>query len=906
MKKTLVRKVRGLMGNDLLRKNLEELRQRQPLLVQRIEEKMGAFTPLTGVVVEETPSGRWIRGMGEPFFDREPQTDQMKGECHLVLGAGYSPYLFKILRALPKDALSVVVLEPCLERLIATLSATSVYMALPRGCRLSFVVWDDTALLEEALFYNVVPLGIYLFTQARRHLHRGIWEAQEQEMGRLEAKFWEAVRHRIEMLGNSPEDTLLGIRHGALNLLRILRGVDGRKLIDLWGSRPAVCVSSGPSLKRNVELLKGEEDRFLIIACDTSLVTLLRRGIVPHAVVTIERNSMYEVWMPKVLEEFPEECGRILLVSQSVSEPLTAGRWPGPVFVVGKMDSPADTWLVKEVLNMNTMISGMSVAHMAMSFAVGLGCPKVALIGQDLSFDDDGLTTHAEGAASLTPEGIAKELSYPRLEVAAIGGGKVKTHYMWYYFLQIFERLLAGFGDERVFQCSERGAAIKGASAMPLKEFMLRFGGDRGVSHLDGEDIKSREITEESTKGLLARISRAKHDIDFCLGVLDQMDEEIDKAASAGLPPTRRRQHAVKVADLLDRLHNAHRALAFIGQSYTHLSGVTIARTRFLETVEQVREWEKVHRDMVASHRVNLRFMNQWLDYMEALLSPRSLEAFKSTLDLRDGDLSEPLGRALEELLEGQDPDLLSPLGVLASDMLCRVDLVREEGVSPELLWMAAKFFFAQGRAFEARYCMGRAYGMLEGREAESEKVASFFIDWALIEGANDLIRAPQHEFAITLLDSAKSVMPEWSHRIDEIKHEILKSQREYVDAVGEVAEYGLAARLLGLRNAAQKALMEKDLPRAFQEVMKMEVGLNRYPGDVVPHFAWLAKTAFDVLDCDDRSVELAARKALDFIFALREPLSRAGFQWESQWMDYLKSLGMDVSLVSAVSQENG
>ncbi|EHM10252.1 hypothetical protein TheveDRAFT_1128 [Thermanaerovibrio velox DSM 12556] len=892
--------------SDLLSKNLEELRSRQPLLAQRIFDEMGKL-PLRGEVrVEETPSGRWVKGLGEPFFDRVPEAGRVQGECHLVLGVGYPPYLFKVLRSLPKDALSVVVLEPSLERLLATLSATSVYMALPKGCRLSFVVWEDPDLLEEALFYNVVPLGIYLFTGASRHVHRGIWEAHGQGMSRLEGKFWDAVRHRIEMLGNSPEDTLLGIRHGALNLLRILRGVDGKKLIDLWGGRPAVCVSSGPSLKKNVDLLKGEEDRFLIIACDTSLIKLLRRGIVPHAVVTIERNSMYELWMPAVLEEFPEECKRILLVSQSVSEPLTAGRWPGPVFVVGKMDSPADTWLVKEVLNMNTMTSGMSVAHMAMCFAVGLGCPKVALIGQDLSFDDDGLTTHAEGVASLTPEGIAKELSYQRLEVDAIGGGKVKTHYMWYYFLQIFERLLSGFGDDRVFQCSERGADIRGAKPIPLREFMDRFGGDGTVRHLGVSETKPRDVTQEGTRELLSRISRAKHDIDFCLSVLDEMDQEIDRAASAGLPPTRRRQHALKIADLLDRLHGAHRALAFIGQSYTHLSGVTIARTRFLETVEQVRDWERVHREMVASHRVNLRFMSQWLDYMEAQLSPEALVALSDSLDLKDRDLLEPLGRALEELLGSQEPDLLSPLGLCISDMLCRVDILREEGVSPELLWMAAKFLYAQGRAFEARHCMGRAYGMLEGREAEAEKVASFFIDWALIEGANDLIRAPQHELAVTLLDSAKSVMPQWSQRIDQLKQEVLASQRRYVDAVGEVAEYDLAAMLLGLRNSAQRALMDGDLPRAFEEVMKMEAGLERYPGDVVPHFAWLARTSFDVLGCDDTRVDQAARRALDFIFSIRESLSKAGFQWEPRWLDYLKSLGMDVSLVSVASCDEG
>ncbi|WP_281745329.1 motility associated factor glycosyltransferase family protein [Thermanaerovibrio acidaminovorans] len=879
--------------NSLLRKNLEELRSRQPLLAERIESEMAKLEP-GDFTVTDVSSGRWVKDpSGKAFFERIAD-HSLSGDCHMVLGVGYPPYLFKVLRGLPKEALAVVVIEPDLRRLLATFSMTSVYMALPRGCRLSFVVWGETALVDEAVAYNVVPLGIFLFTQARKIVHRGIAEVEGEALSALEAKFWDVVRYRVESLGNSPEDTLLGIRHGALNLPRILEGVDGKDLVRIWKDRPAVCVASGPSLKRNVDLLKGNEDRFLIVACDTALLPLLRRGIVPHAVTTIERNLMYEVWMPSVLEEFPEECRGILLVSQSVSEPITAGRWPGPVFVVGKMDSPADMWLVNDVLKKNTMLSGMSVAHMSMCFAVGVGASKVALIGQDLSFDDDGETTHMEGAASLTPDGIARELAYPRLEVEAIGGGRVKTHQMWYYFLQIFERILPNFGEDKVFQCSERGAVIKGAGCMPLREFMARFGDAQRVPRVGEEDVKFGSA-ESEVSGILVRIGRAKSDISFCLDVLDQMEEEINRVSAPALAPARRRQHAMKVAELLDRLHGANRALAFIGQSYTHLSGVVIAKTRFLETMEDVREWTKVHLDMVSSHRVNLGFMRQWLDYMEAMLSLNVEGEVSMYRGLRDGDLLEPLGEALERFFESGESDLLSPLGLSISDMLCRVDLERQEGVHPELLWMAAKFLALQGRPYEARRLMGRAYGMWHDTVAPSEVVAGFFIDWAAIEASHDLVRAPQFELAISLLDSARDVMPQWTERIDSLKTQVLESQRRYLDAVKLVPEYDLQRRLMERRNAAQEALLRQDLPRAFEEVMAMEEGLEKYPGDVVPHLRWLSKTALDCLGCDDPQVDAACRRAIDFIWEIRDRLVPLCFPFDSRMLDYLRDKGIDV-----------
>ena len=467
--------------NAVLQQNLKSMRRSQPKLAQRLEQLWEEMVPLPSGEVREVPAGRWIHGLTPaPFFEKTQALHfpKRKDFCFICRGMGFPPYLFHVLRALPRDTLSVVVLEPDAGLLLATLAATSVYHALPPGCRISFVVFEDRELLDEATWHNVVPMGIFPITEAVFIDHEGLLEQDGLRREKLEKSFWEEVRYRVEQLGNSSEDTLIGVRHGALNAARILRGPAISQLLDRWGERPAICIGSGPSLKKNIHLLQGTEDRFLLVSCDTSLVPLLRRGIRPHVVVTIERNLMYDVWVPQVLDEFPEECRKILLVAQSVSEPQIAGRWPGPVLVVGKMDSPADTWLVKQVLSMNLLLSGMCVSHMAMNVAIGFKAPAVALIGQDLAFADDGETTHMDDAASATPDGIARERAYPKLEVPGALGGTVKTHQMWYYFLQIFERFLAASGEKKVFQCSEGGAAIAGAEAVPLARFLEEQGGD--------------------------------------------------------------------------------------------------------------------------------------------------------------------------------------------------------------------------------------------------------------------------------------------------------------------------------------------------------------------------------------------------------------------------------------------
>ena len=889
-------------ASSVLRQNLREMSRTQPRLAKRLESCVEEREALPEVQLREVKAGRWVQGAAAtPFFEVPYVQDHRKRKdfFYVVHGVGYPPHLFHVLRSLPKETLTVVVLEPDVELLLATLSATSVYMALPRGCRISFVVFEDRELIDEALWHNVVPVGIFPLTEALRLPHPGLMEADGPRRERLEKRFWEEVRYRVEQLGNSSEDTLIGVRHGALNTVRILQGIGTKWLLEHWGERPAVCIGSGPSLKKNVHLLQGLEDRCLLVACDTSLAPLLRRGIRPHAVVTIERNLMYDVWVPQVLEEFPDECRRILLVSQSVSEPQITGRWPGPVLIVGKMDSPADTWLVQHVLGMNLLASGMCVSHMAMNFALGLKSPAVALIGQDLAFADDGQTTHMDDAASATPDGIAKERSYTKMEVPGVLGGTVKTHQMWHYYLQIFERFLAGFEGKKVYQCTEGGAVIQGAETLPLATFLEEHVEPRALSPLAfPEELRRKDPLGEDAEGLRRRIEEAAKELDRCVEILGEMERSVQAATSPALTPDRRRPHAIRAAELLDQLHATHRALAFIGQSYTHLAGSSLARNRFLDTAERVKDWAALHQGIVDSHRVNVEFLRHWLDYMGAVCRPEVLSALEPYDVFSEEGLLGEIERLLAEVFASPNPDLLSPQALCLSDLLCRVDLLRQDPVPPEVLWNVARFLALQGRPYEARRHMERAYGLLMGSEASLETIWTFFVDWARMEGANDLIRMPQYELAFHLLDNARNLLPERADQVEEEKRRILRAQRDFLDAARGLADWDVQVRLQEFRNHAQEALENQDLPGAFRWIRRMEEGLELYPEGVLLNLVWLAKTALDCRGAVDPGIDEACEEALAFLWGIRDRLSSRGFTWIEGWLDYLRDQGLAVDVL--------
>ena len=901
---------------DLLLRNLETMRKSQPRLVEKLEARIQELPSLPEGVIREVPSGRWVEGvLDRSFFEpADPGlssgSDRQARYCFLVEGLGYPPYFFHVLRNLPKDALSVVALETNLDLLLCTLALTSVYHALPKGCRIAFVVSEDRDLIDEALWHCVVPLGIFPFLESKTILHKGLWECDTKERTDLLRKLWREIRYKAEQLGNSPEDTLIGVRHGALNGARILLGPSMNKLTESWEGRPAVCIASGPSLKNNVDLLKGQEDRFLLVACDTSLIPLLRRGIVPHAVVTIERNLMYEVWVPQVLEEFPEECRRILLVAQSVSEPQIAGRWPGPVLVVGKMDSPADVWVVHQVLGMNLLASGMCVAHMAMNFALGMGATAVALIGQDLAFADDGETTHVEDASSNTPGGIAVERAYKKLEVPGSQGGMVQTHQMWFYYLQIFERFLAMISPGTVFQCSEAGAAIAGTEALPLSRFLEEKAPALDVPPLPRasevlETGDSAGWTERGRRALEERLRSAASGLEACGAILDRMEEEVDRATQPALSADRRREHAIRTADLMDTLHASHRALSFIGQSYTHQAGASLVKNRFLDTVERVEDWESLHRGIIASHRVNVAFLRQWLAYLEALCAPGFLEELPPYGTTSEEELLREIEMNLRAFWGEAGSDPLSREAVVLGVLLSRVDLARHEGVGADLLWNAARFFLRQGRPFEARALMERAYALLEGTPATPDAVADFLFDWARAEGEHDLIRLPRIDLALHLLDNIPERAPHRTEEVNREKGRFLLAQQSIIQGVHKLALTDGNLQIPDYRNRAQEALIREDLPEAFRWILRMMAPEGDIPSEALPFLQWLVATALNCRGASDPLVDEACEEALKVLFDQQSRLSRAGFQWPLPWMEYLRERGMDVSFGGVAGSED-
>ncbi|MCC5785789.1 MAG: motility associated factor glycosyltransferase family protein [Phycisphaerales bacterium] len=240
-------------------------------------------------------------------------------------------------------------------------------------------------------------------------------------LGPAATAFGQTVTGVVRSVRTTVTTTLVQVEPTLRNLLMNLDHYTGCQGIgELAGTKagtPAVVVSAGPSLRRNLDLLAepGVRDRVTIIAVQTVLKPMLERGIKPHYVVALDHHEIsrrfYEGLTPEAVEG-------VTLVVEPKANPAILDAFPGEIRVA--QDDRLDTLLGEHAPERAPIRPGATVAHLAYYFARHLGCDPVILIGQDLGFTDGqyyaaGAAIHEVWAAELNEFRTLEMLEWERI-----------------------------------------------------------------------------------------------------------------------------------------------------------------------------------------------------------------------------------------------------------------------------------------------------------------------------------------------------------------------------------------------------------------------------------------------------------------------------------------------------------
>lgn len=167
------------------------------------------------------------------------------------------------------------------------------------------------------------------------------------------------------------------------NLAHYTAGHPIRELKNTVHGYPAIIVSAGPSLAKNVHLLKqpGIRDRVVIIAVQTALKPLLAHGVRPHFVTSLDYHNISK----RFYEDLPD-LPDVTLIAEPKANRTILESFPGPIRVL--QNDFLDTLLGPLKQPIGKLKAGSTVAHLSFYFAQYLGCDPIAFIGQDLGFSE--------------------------------------------------------------------------------------------------------------------------------------------------------------------------------------------------------------------------------------------------------------------------------------------------------------------------------------------------------------------------------------------------------------------------------------------------------------------------------------------------------------------------------------
>jgi len=258
-------------------------------------------------------------------------------------------------------------------------------------------------------------------------------------------------------VGNDSFDSLVGLEHAFANIQHIFSNPGINSLYGKFKGKPGILVAAGPSLKKNVHLLKGLEDRALIMSCDATLLPLMKKGIHPHLVTSLERTLGTMVHYVGI-----NDFKNIYSVTLPILPPETIDAFKGKKFIAYRQYSFFD-WLQNDKGSLRV---GHSVANLAFKILVHLACDPIILIGQDLAFAQDGDTHYKDVAVNNCDDTIR---GTPIVELEGNDGNPVKSMKYWELFKLEYEEDIHSYNGTCV-NATEGGAKIRGAKIMTFAD----------------------------------------------------------------------------------------------------------------------------------------------------------------------------------------------------------------------------------------------------------------------------------------------------------------------------------------------------------------------------------------------------------------------------------------------------
>ncbi|ECK8400029.1 motility associated factor glycosyltransferase family protein [Campylobacter jejuni] len=374
--------------------------------------------------------------------------------------------LYKIL--LQNQALKrIIIFEKELELIFLALNFIDFSKDLSLG-RLIILHHDDINLPKMDKVFRLI--GDLFYRSYNLHIANDFYEHYKEDILKLNKLNMQTIKNHNLMHGNDPKDALQGIEQFVYNLPQMITHPSYKELLSKRKgiSDTAIIVSTGPSLTKQLPLLKKYASKATIFCADSSYPILAKHGIKPDYVLSLERIPLTSEFFNNDFGEFDKD---IMFIVKSVTHPHTIKylQKNNRAFILVSTYASFIQYLKLDYFGYFNM--GKSVANMSYLLTEYLNYKNIILIGQDLAYAKDGFS-HTKDYKNLDKHEGHFQRDKGKFQCLAYGGnGKVESSEIWTMFRLIFENDINYFQklfNITTYNCTEGGARIEGTIEKPF------------------------------------------------------------------------------------------------------------------------------------------------------------------------------------------------------------------------------------------------------------------------------------------------------------------------------------------------------------------------------------------------------------------------------------------------------
>lgn len=415
-------------------------------------------------------------------------------------------------------------------------------------------------------------------------------------------------------------------RNFYVNLLQLPHSLIGSKLFKRFQGIPAIVCGAGPSLGKNIDVVKRLKDKALIIAGGTSVNALNAAGINPHFGFGVDPNPDH------TLRILTNEAFMVPYFFHMRMNSTALNMLHGDLYYQNVTKTyPVSYWIEKKLgIKTFPIEGGYNVVNASLDMAEALGCSPIITVGVDLAYSEGKSyaaiqTVHpvAEGVMNFVTKNEREEL-IPRVD---IHGKPVLTLWKWMLEAVWYSKFLVSHPRSVVINATEGGIGFPGVPNMTLKEvedaYLMKEHDFNGMIQALSLDAGMPEgVTTES---ILKQLVEVEQSLKRTFTLVTELEKEFHQLSEEAEAGGEMKLFNPKIIESLSALEKEEAYTTFLSKFDEHYVKMIEKEMQSLEIHQESLEPKEIFKRKTSLQAARYELLNKAasinLDYLKGTIA---------------------------------------------------------------------------------------------------------------------------------------------------------------------------------------------------------------------------------------------------------------------------------------------